>query len=154
MLQEEALNNTNMSTLAEQISEGLDNRKTIGLAVGKKVVGFSQILPETIVSEQMIRANSASQDPLTALTTFSRNINIWLSQNPQPTPTPTPEPTPIPRPTMQPIEIPKTNEVPLPIWGVFVFVFVFVIVTIAIQIKKARDKYRYDSIMSSLEDDK
>ena len=152
MLPSEVLNNTDLFTVAQKISEGLNNQKTIGLAIGNQLIGYSLVLPRGIASELMTRADSTSNNTITALEAFSRNVQLWLIRNPQPIPTPTPKPTPTPRPTMQPIELPKTNDVPLSVWGIFVFVFFTVIVTIAVQIKKARDKSKYDSIMSDLED--
>lgn len=151
MLPPNTIDGTDMLAVAQKISAGLDNQKTIGLAVGREVIGYSTIIPEGVAQDKMSRANSVSNDPITALITFTQNIHSWLLKNPQPTSIPTPKPTPTPRPTMQPIELPKTNDVPLPIWIAFLFGFIVVIVTIAVQIKKARDKSKYDSIISDLE---
>jgi hypothetical protein len=112
MLPMEAANNTDLQTIAKKISDGLSNQKTIGLAVGDEVIGYSEILPSGIATSQMIDANSVSNSSSTALSTFARNIQIWLVQHPQPSPTPSPEPTPTPRPTMQPIVLPKVEDVP------------------------------------------
>lgn len=43
----------------------------------------------------MKRADSVSNDPVTALGTFAQNIHKWLAAHPQPTPTPKPTPAPI-----------------------------------------------------------
>lgn len=109
MLPVEAAYNTDMQTIARRISEGLSNQKTIGLAVGEVVFGYSEILPSGIATSQMIDANSVSNSSSTALSTFARNIQIWLVQHPQPSPTPSPEPTRTPRPTMVPIQLPKID---------------------------------------------
>lgn len=109
MLPADAANDTDAQTIAKKISEGLSNQKTVGLAVGDLVVGYSQILPKGVASDQMIYARSVSNSSTTALFTFSRNIKIWLNQHPQPTPTPSPKPTPTPHPTMKPIKLPKID---------------------------------------------
>jgi len=153
MLPPDALTGTDLTSIAQKISAGLDDRKTIGLAVGRDVIGFSPILPTGIASDKMSRAKSVSNDPITALITFTQNVHLWLVDNPQPIPTATPEPTPTPRPTMVPIVLPKTNEVPLPFWGVFVIGFFIIIAILAVQIKKARDKSKYDSLMSQINKD-
>lgn len=153
MLPPEALSDTDILTVAKKIFEGLNNQKIIGLAVGDKLIGYSTQLPSDVVVDLMANARSVSNSPVTALFTFSRNVQLWLIRNPQPKPTATPEPTPTPRPTMAPIELPKTDEVPLPIWGVFVIGFFVMVATMAVQIKKARDKNKYNSLISKIKED-
>lgn len=109
MLPSAALTGTDMASIVKRISDGLDGQKTIGLAVGDKLIAYSTRLPSDIVADCMINARSVSNSPVTALFTFSRNVNLWVRLNPQPTPQPTPEPTRTPRPTMKPIELPKID---------------------------------------------
>lgn len=105
----EALNNTDLLTLARNIAKGTNYQKTIGLAVGDQLISYSQILPEGIATDLMERAKNVSNDKVTALVSFSRNVQLWNSRNPQPISTKTPEPTRTPKPTMQPIELPKVD---------------------------------------------
>jgi len=126
MLPGEALIDTDILTIAQKISVGLNNEKTVGLAVGNVVIGYSTLLPEGVASDLMNRADSVSNNTVTALTAFSRNVQLWLIRNPQPTPFPTPEPTPTPRPTMEPIELPKAEDVSWPVWALFLLCFLSV----------------------------
>lgn len=86
----------NPLTIASQLSEKLGNKRIIGLAVGKKVVGYAPILPVGVADDQMRRAQSVSNDPITALGTYAQNIHLWQKDNQRSAPTPTPEPTPTP----------------------------------------------------------
>lgn len=123
MLPTEALNGTEVVSIARQISEGLGNEKIIGLSVGRAVVGYSSILPEGVANDKMQRAVNVSNDPVTALITFAQNIHSYQAENPQPTPPPTPRPTP------KPIELPKASEVGTPVW-VFLGVLLLVVLVI------------------------
>ena len=58
MLPKDALTGTDLATIAQKISVGLDNQKTIGLAVGRDVIGYSPILPPGVASDKMYRASS------------------------------------------------------------------------------------------------
>ena len=78
---------TDTSTIVAGLSEKLGNQRIIGLAVGNKVVGFAPILPSGVAADQMRRADSVSNDPVTALGTFAQNIHIWQSENPKLSPT-------------------------------------------------------------------
>jgi hypothetical protein len=80
---------TDPLTIASRLSEKLGNQRIIGLAIGNKVVAFAPNLPAGVATDLMRRANSVSNDPVTALTTFVQNVHIWLTTNPYPTPTPT-----------------------------------------------------------------
>jgi hypothetical protein len=77
---------SDISTIVVRLSEELGNQRIIGLAVGKKVVGYAPTLPSGVAVDQMRRAISVSNDPVTALGTFAQNIHIWQAKNPQPTP--------------------------------------------------------------------
>ncbi len=79
---------TDTSTIASRLSEQLENKRIIGLAVGNEVVGYAPTLPPGIAADQMRRAKSVSNDPLTALSTFAQNMHIWEREHPQPTPAP------------------------------------------------------------------
>lgn len=147
----DALTGSNIESLARDISVGLNNQKTIGLAIGPNLVGYSTVLPEGLAASMMARASSVSNSPITALIAFSQSVQLWYDSNPQPTPTPTPEPTPTPRPTMQPIDVPETSEVPSSVWVIFIFFFAIFTVFLATSIKKARDKQKLDSIMSQID---
>lgn len=147
MLPPEALTSTDLYTLARRISEGLGNQKTVGLAVGREVIGYSAFLPEGVASDKMHRANSVSNDPITALITFTQNIHSWLEQNPQPTPTAIP---PTPRPTMAPLVLPKTNDVPILVWVISIGSFFVVIVLVAVGIKNLRDRNKFNSRISKI----
>ena len=136
MLPSDALVGTDLYTIAQRISEGLGNQKTIGLAVGREVIGYSLILPEGVASDKMVRAKSVSNDPITALITFTQNIHSYQANNPQPTAVPTPEPTPTPRPTMTPIELPKAKDISWPVWLVMVVAVLAVVVWVFVTIKK------------------
>jgi len=46
------------------------------------------MLPAGVAADQMRRARSVSNDPVTALGTFAQNIHIWQSENPEPEPSP------------------------------------------------------------------
>lgn len=110
MLPPEAIDGTDVLTIARRISDGLNNQKTIGLSVGNQTIGYSVLLPEGVASDLMSRADSVSNNTVTALTAFSRNVQLWLIRNPQPTPIPTPKPTPTP------IKLPKASDVSWPVW--------------------------------------
>jgi hypothetical protein len=153
MLPSEALAGTDMYSIAQKISAGLDNQKTVGLAVGREVIGYSTLLPEGVAFDKMSRADSVSNDPVTALITFTQNIHSWIKDNPLPTPTPVPTAIPTPRPTMAPIELPKTNEVTPVFWVPCLGVFFLVIVILAVKIKKTRDRNKYNSLMSKINRD-
>ncbi len=88
MLPADADSNTNIQTIVSTISEKLGNQRTIGLAVGDEVIGYGSLLPSGVAADQMVRANSVSNDPVTALGTFAQNMHKWLDAHPQPTPTP------------------------------------------------------------------
>lgn len=75
-------------TIATRLSEELGNKRIIGLAVGNNVVGYAPSLPAGVAADQMRRAKSVSNDPLTALGTFAQNMHIWEAANPQPKPEP------------------------------------------------------------------
>ncbi len=77
-----------ISTIAFRLSEELGNQQIIGLSVGDKVVGYSPILPVGVASDQMRRAESVSNDPVTALSTFAQNIHVWQAAHPEPIPPP------------------------------------------------------------------
>lgn len=79
-------------TIASRLSEKMGNQRIIGLAVGKKVIGYAPALPD-VADDQMRRAQSVSNDQLTALTTFVQNMHNWQTAQPKPSPTPTPKPT-------------------------------------------------------------
>lgn len=113
----DALNGTDIYTLAQQISLGLNNQKTVGLAIGPNLIGYSTIVPDA--DSMMERAKSVSNNPFTALVAFSQTVQIWYDSNPQPKPTATPKPTPTPRPTMAPIVLPKVEDVPWAARGLF-----------------------------------
>ena len=136
MLPSDALVGTDLYTIARRISEGLGNQKTIGLAVGREVIGYSLILPEGVASDKMMRANSVSHNSVAALITFTQNIHSYVMYNPQPTLVPTPEPTPTPRPTMTPIELPKAKDISWPVWLVMVVAVLAVVVWVFVTIKK------------------
>jgi len=102
MLPAEAEAGTDLLTLARSLSEGLEDTKIIGLAVGRKVIGYAPNLPVGVAADQMERAKSVSNDSVTALVTFSRNIHLWQKANVKQTPTPLPTITPIPKPTSTP----------------------------------------------------
>ena len=74
------------TTIATRLSEELGNQKIIGLAVGNNVVGYAPDLPAGVATDQMRRAKSVSNDPITALGTFAQNIHIWQSENREPSP--------------------------------------------------------------------
>lgn len=154
ILPHEALINTDLYTIAQKISTGLNNQKTIGLAVESEVIGYSPILPEGVASDKMNRANSVSNDPVTALITFTQNIHNWLSKYPQPSPTPSPEPTRTPRPTREPIDLPKAKDMGWPVWTclgiIIVLLFTFLARIVPDRIKKAKEETkrqeRYDNL--------
>jgi len=79
-------------TIANRLSEQLGDQHIVGLAVGNKVVGYALSLPSGVAADQMRRAQSVSNDPITALGTFVQNIHLWQKEHPQPTPTPLPQP--------------------------------------------------------------
>jgi len=94
-----------ISTIASRLSEKLDNQRIIGLAVGNKVVGYAPTLPSGVAADQMRRAKSVSNDPVTALGTFAQNVHLWQAEHPQPKPLPLP--------------LPQNREVPLLVWLLF-----------------------------------
>ena len=77
-----------INTIASRLSEQLGNKRIIGLAVGRKVVGYAPTLPVGVGADQMRRAESVSNDSFTALDTFVQNMHIWLADHPQPIPPP------------------------------------------------------------------
>ncbi|MFZ2664557.1 MAG: hypothetical protein WAX66_04310 [Patescibacteria group bacterium] len=91
MLPAEAEDGTDIYTIASSLSEELGNQYIIGLAVGREVIGYAPMLPSGVAADQMRRADSVSNDSVTALITFTQNIHIWQAENPRPTPTPLPQ---------------------------------------------------------------
>jgi hypothetical protein len=79
-----------ISTIATALSEKLENKRIIGLAVGNNVVGYAPTLPAGVAADQMRRARSVSNDPVTTLGTFAQNMHNWQAENPQPKPPPIP----------------------------------------------------------------
>jgi hypothetical protein len=77
-------------TIAARLSEALGGKRIIGLAVGDELAGYAPSLPSGVASDQMHRAQSVSNDPITALGTFAGNIHIWQGEHPTPTPAPVP----------------------------------------------------------------
>ena len=106
ILPESVITDTDINSIAEEISERLDDRYIIGLVVGRVSVGYATTLPVGVASDQMRRANSVSNGPVTALTTFVQNMHLWMDRYPElvatPTPTPIPTATPTPRPPIDP----------------------------------------------------
>ncbi len=96
MLPEEALSGTDLRTLAQTLSEKLGNQRIIGLAVGEELIGYAPMLDVSVASDQMKRAKNVSNDPVTALITYTQNIHYWVAI--YPLPTATPQPTAIPKP--------------------------------------------------------
>lgn len=96
MLPMEAGTGTDLYTIAKSLSDQLGDQYIIGLSVGRNVIGFAPSLPSGIAADKMERADSVSNDPVTALITFVQNIHKWQESHDEPTPIPTPEPTPIP----------------------------------------------------------
>lgn len=88
-------------TIATRLSEELGNQKIIGLAVGDDVVAYAPILPSGVAADQMKRAISVSNDPITALVTFTQNMHSWQSSNQLPTPEPTATVPPPPQETTE-----------------------------------------------------
>lgn len=75
-------------TIATRLSEELENKRIIGLAVGNNVVGYAPTLPAGVAADKMRRARSVSNDPITALGTFAQNMHTWQAENPTPQPSP------------------------------------------------------------------
>lgn len=75
-----------INTIAARLSEELEHQRIIGLAVGKDVVGYAPALPTGVAADQMRRADSVSNDPITALGTFAQNMHIWQEDHPEPIP--------------------------------------------------------------------
>ena len=73
-------------TIAIRLSEALGDQRIVGVAVGNDVVGYAPTLPEGVASDLMRRADSVSNDPVTALITFTQNVHRWQVENPPPTP--------------------------------------------------------------------
>lgn len=99
MLPTEALSGTDIYSLAKALSGKLYDQKIIGLAVGREVIGYSPSLPSGVAGDMMKRADSVSNDSVTALRTFAQNIHLWQAdhQRVEPTPTAVPTPTPVPQ---------------------------------------------------------
>lgn len=94
----EAEIDADITTIASRLSEQLGNQRIIGLAIGRKLVGYAPSLPAGIAADQMRRADSVSNDSQTALITYVQNIRIWMREHSVTTPSPTPKPTPTPVP--------------------------------------------------------
>lgn len=126
MLPKEALADTDILTLVTSLSNELNDRYIIGLAVGEEVVGYAPMLPTGVGADQMKRADSVSNDPITALITFVQNIHTWQAKNHQPTITPSSTPSPQPTPTKTPRPVSQEKK-PL---GIFWIPIVFGILLI------------------------
>ncbi len=100
-----------ISEIANRLSERLENKRIIGLSVGRKVVGLAPGLPVGVAADQMRRAESVSNDSVTALATFIQNVHIWQAEQQRLNPTPTPRPTPKPIATPAP-ESSQENGLP------------------------------------------
>lgn len=70
-------------TIANRLSERLKNQRIIGLAIGKEVVAYAPALPGGVVADLMKRAKSVSNDPTTALITFTQNMHVWQKDHPE-----------------------------------------------------------------------
>lgn len=151
MLPQEALADNDIISIAESIAVGLKNKKTIGLAVGTQVIGYSAILPEGVADDLMTRSDKVSNSTIGTLVTFSRNVQLWTMRNPLPTALPTPTSIPTPRPTMKPVELPSTKDVPISLWPVIIITFFLVIIYTSIKIKNTRDKKKLDEMLSQYE---
>lgn len=87
VLPDDAKENGDIHSIANEISRKKGDQYIIGISVGNEVLGYASSLPAGVAADQMKRADSVSNDPVTALFTFSQNMNSWLAKNPQPTPT-------------------------------------------------------------------
>jgi len=138
-------------TIASRLSEQLENQRIVGLAVGNKVVGYAPNLPVGVAADQMRRAQSVSNDPITALGTFAQNVHLWQKEHPQPTSSPMPTPTPTAVPTPDP-EILQRNKirVSMSIGVVFIVVFASIIllslIKIVINVRRGRKSRRNNTL--------
>jgi hypothetical protein len=82
VLPADAATGTTASALATAISERLGNKKVIGIAVGNIVAAAGPALPSGVATDLMRRADSVSNDPITALVTFVQNVHIWQADHP------------------------------------------------------------------------
>lgn len=87
VLPDDAGEEEDIHSIAIEISNKKGTEYIIGISVGNEVLGYAPSLPAGVAADQMKRADSVSNDPVTALFTFSQNMNSWLAKNPQPTPT-------------------------------------------------------------------
>lgn len=87
VLPDDAGEEGDIHSIAIEISKKKGTEYIIGISVGNEVLGYAPSLPAGVAADQMKRADSVSNDPVTALFTFSQNMNSWLAKNPQPTPT-------------------------------------------------------------------
>ncbi len=110
MLPADASVDTDIFKIASTLSEKLEDQYIIGLAVGREVIGYSNVMPVGEADDQMRRADSVANSSLTALVTFVDNIHKWQASNVMPTPVPTATSTPKPTltPTKTPPPKPKT----------------------------------------------
>jgi hypothetical protein len=126
-----------ITIIATRLSEGLGNQRIIGLAVGKKVIGYAPQLPVGVAADQMKRAESVSNDPVTALSTFVQNVHLWQAANP--------------KPRILPFETPKEGGSPWLIWsGSFLGVTATSLVVMAIirrrmRVQNTRIRTRFDA---------
>lgn len=88
MLPSAAGEGTDINTLVIELSKALSDQRIIGLSVGRKVAGHAPTLPTGVAADQMRRAESVSNDPVTALARFARYIREWQAEHPLPNPTP------------------------------------------------------------------
>jgi hypothetical protein len=152
-----------ITTLARNLSDRLGNRRIVGLAVGNKVVGYAPSLPVGVAADQMSRAQSVANDPVTALGTFVLNIHLWqrehafstVSPTPKPAATPTATPTPRPTPTITPTPDPvaakraqerQSARIGYGVIGVMGAMFLISVVRIAINLRKARQERKNRSL--------
>jgi len=137
MLPAEAETGTDIYSVVKSLSEKLGNQRTIGLAIGNDVIGYGPLLPSGVAADQMHRADSVSNDPVTALGTFARNMHTWLAAHPQPTPTPQPTPVPTPQPTLTPAQAAQRAKVA---WGVVLGIITVIIILFAFRAKSIMEQ--------------
>jgi len=71
------------SRLADQISNGLDDERIVGVAIGDQFDAAASILPSGTADELMKRADTVSTNSVETLITFARNVHDWQRLNPE-----------------------------------------------------------------------
>jgi hypothetical protein len=68
---------------AQQLDDALGNKHIVAVSIGNDVATATQLLPDGVASDLMVRAGSVSTSTPETLGTFIRNVHTWQAAHPE-----------------------------------------------------------------------